>query len=194
MERKTKKQERSFDRFFDIWQFFPKTLFQNWGPTHFISGSSRSFRGKSKSKGRQTGGWRRRKNGVTNTRTHWSGKAKISVLHCLDTNSIFNVSKKLIRQNRRSKSKVITKICILTGKIPLFSSQMAFPLYRSYGYRDLRRGHQRLCRALLRGWRCHGLWQTHTIPPNGPIFSCRRGLRLGQRRCWSLGNLQTSYS
>ena len=23
MERKTKKQERSFDRFFDIWQFFP---------------------------------------------------------------------------------------------------------------------------------------------------------------------------
>ena len=78
---------------------------QNWGSTRFISGSSRSFW----SQGWQAGGWHRRKNGAT--RTHRSGKAKISLLHCLDTNSIFNV-----RKNRQNEAKSKER-CILTGKI-----------------------------------------------------------------------------
>ena len=105
--KKNKKQRAKFWQIF--WHLKLLTVFlrnlQNWGSTRFISGSSRSFW----SQGWQAGGWHRRKNGAT--RTHRSGKAKISLLHCLDTNSIFNV-----RKNRQNEAKS-KEHCILTGKI-----------------------------------------------------------------------------
>ena len=106
--KKNKKQKAKFWQIF--WHLEFLTVFlrnlQNWGSTRFISGSSRSFW----SQGWQAGGWQqRRKNGAT--RTHRSGKAKISLLYCLDTNSIFNV-----RKNRQNEAKS-KEHCILTGKI-----------------------------------------------------------------------------
>ena len=105
-----KKNKKTRAKFWQIfWHLKVLTVFlrnlQNWGPTCFISGSSRSFWSQSW----HTGGWHRRKNGAT--RTHRSGKAKISLLYCLDTNSIFNV-----RKNRQNEAKS-KEHCILTGKI-----------------------------------------------------------------------------